>query len=66
MIENTLPVLLAEMTPAQIRFIHIDTDLYEPAKLILDTCAPLMHDTIIVFDEFFNRAMHLTQVTSIG
>ena len=54
MIENTLPVFLAEMAPAPIRFIHIDTDLYEPAKLILDTCAPLMQDTVIVFDEFFN------------
>jgi len=52
-IENTLPEFLTEMGSA-INFIHIDTDLYEPAKFILDGCAPFMRDTIIVFDEFFN------------
>ncbi|MGG5811540.1 hypothetical protein [Falsiroseomonas sp. CW058] len=53
MIEDTLPRFLAE-TPGEVRFLHIDTDLYGPAKFILDQCAPRMQDTLIVFDEFFN------------
>ena len=53
-IENTLPEFLTEIAGSAINFIHIDTDLYEPAKFILDGCAPFMRDTIIVFDEFFN------------
>ncbi len=52
MIEDTLPEFLAaNLQPIQ--FIHIDTDLYGPAKFILDTCRPRMKQTIVVFDEFF-------------
>ena len=53
-IEDTLPKFIDEIARSEINFIHVDTDLYEPAKFILDTCAPLMRDTIVVFDEFFN------------
>jgi hypothetical protein len=51
---DTLPVWLAE-NPGPAAFIHIDSDLYEPARCIFehleDRIAP---DTIIVFDEYFN------------
>lgn len=54
MIEDTLPTFLASMKERQIRFIHIDTDLYGPAKTVLSLCQPFMQETIIVFDEFYN------------
>jgi hypothetical protein len=54
MIEETLPAFLTERALAEINFIHVDTDLYRPAKLILDLCSPRIRDAIIVFDEFFN------------
>ena len=53
LIENTLPAFLAE-NPETIRFLHIDTDLYAPAKFILTACKPRIRRAIIVFDEFFN------------
>jgi hypothetical protein len=53
MIEEQLPRYL-ESTPGEIRFIHIDTDLYGVAKYILDACRDRMNDTVVVFDEFFN------------
>lgn len=54
-IEDTLPRYLATLgNEAQISFIHIDTDLYTPAKLILSLCRPYMRNTVLVFDEFFN------------
>jgi hypothetical protein len=54
LIEDTLPQWLERSPPAEINFIHVDTDLYRPAKLILSQCAPFMNNTIIVFDEFYN------------
>jgi hypothetical protein len=54
LIENTLPAFLETIPDKRIAFIHIDTDLYTPAKLILSLCKPYMHKTVIVFDEFFN------------
>jgi hypothetical protein len=53
MIEDTLPAFLAR-NPDPIRFLHIDTDLYAPAKFILNTCKPRIQRAIVVFDEFFN------------
>ena len=53
-IETTLPAFLETMSEKTISFIHIDTDLYAPARLILSRCAPFMYRTVIVFDEFFN------------
>jgi hypothetical protein len=54
LIEKTLPLFLKSMQKQEISFIHIDTDLYAPAKLILSLCKPYMSKTIIVFDEFLN------------
>lgn len=53
-IEKALPVWLERESPAEINFIHIDTDLYTPAKIILEACAPSIRDAIIVFDEYYN------------
>lgn len=53
MIEEQLPRFL-EKNPGQIRFIHVDTDLYGVAKYILEACRERMNDTVVVFDEFFN------------
>jgi methyltransferase family protein len=55
LIQNTLPAFLAE-NPEPIRFLHIDTDLYAPANLILMACKPRIQRAIIVFDELFNYA----------
>jgi hypothetical protein len=54
LIENTLPTFLKTMPEKRISFIHIDTDLYAPARLILSLCKPYFHNTMIVFDEFLN------------
>ena len=54
LIEETLPKWLARANPVEINFIHIDTDLYKPAAIILDQCAPYIRNAIIVFDEFYN------------
>lgn len=46
-----------EMRKAAI--VHIDSDLYESAKLALDFAAPLLQDgTILVFDDWFNYRGH--------
>ncbi len=55
LIQDTLPAFVAALAPAaRIAFIHVDTDLYAPAKCILAQCRPFMRDTIVVFDEFLN------------
>jgi hypothetical protein len=54
LIEETLPAWLARADPAEINFIHIDTDLYKAAAIILTQCAPYIRNAIIVFDEFYN------------
>jgi hypothetical protein len=53
MIEDTLPAFLAR-NPDPIRFLHIDTDLYAPARFILNACKSRIQRVIVVFDEFFN------------
>ena len=53
-IQNTLGPFLAEHPDDKIAFIHIDTDTYTPAKLILSTCKPrLLKGSVIVFDELY-------------
>jgi methyltransferase family protein len=48
---DTLPAFLASH-PEPISFIHIDCDVYEPGKLVLDTCRPRMRPgTLVLFDE---------------
>ena len=54
LIEKTLPTWLARANPAEINFIHIDTDLYKPAAIVLTECAPYIRNSLIVFDEFYN------------
>jgi hypothetical protein len=54
LINESLPEYLAEMKEKEINFIHVDTDLYDPACQILFCCRPYMQRTIVVFDEFFN------------
>lgn len=58
MIEEQLPLFL-QQNPGEIRFIHIDTDLYSVAKYILKACRERMNDTVVVFDEFFNYAGYI-------
>jgi hypothetical protein len=53
-IEETLPAWLRREAPSEINFVHIDTDLYKPVKIILESCAPFINDSFIVFDEFYN------------
>ena len=54
MIEDTLPAFLNTFGAQKVRFFHIDTDLYKPAKLILAALAPYIDDAYVVFDEFYN------------
>lgn len=54
LIENTLPPFLASHQE-KISFIHIDTDLYEPAKAVLKQCKDrLLNGSIILFDELIS------------
>lgn len=51
---DTLPAWL-EQNPGPAAFIHIDSDLYEPARCVLECLQErIVPGTIIVFDEYFN------------
>jgi predicted O-methyltransferase YrrM len=53
-IADTLPVWCAE-NPGPAAFIHIDSDLYEPARCVLEQLEDrIQPGTVIVFDEYFN------------
>ena len=52
-IEKTLPNYIEKNKIDSISFIHIDTDTYTPAKVILSSLKPFFKSgTIILFDEF--------------
>jgi hypothetical protein len=56
-IDNTLPVFLEEHPNETIAFIHVDVDIYEPAKTILSLCKDrLRPGSIILFDELIGYA----------
>jgi len=51
---DTLPVWL-EHNPGTVAFIHIDSDLYEPARCVFEHLQErIVPGAIIVFDEYFN------------
>jgi O-methyltransferase len=52
--EETLPrVLGSKYTQAAI--VHVDCDLYEPARFVLDQIEPLLQDgTVLLFDDWFH------------
>ena len=52
-IEKTLPKYLNEKDINKVAFIHIDTDTYTPAKVIISSLKPFFkRGAIIIFDEF--------------
>lgn len=52
--QTLTPQLYDEMQIKGASIIHIDCDLYESTKTVLDTIKPLIGDgTVIVFDDFF-------------
>jgi hypothetical protein len=52
--EDTLPTWL-EQNPGPVAFIHIDSDLYQPARCVFEHLQEsIVPGTIIVFDEYFN------------
>jgi hypothetical protein len=52
LIQDTLPGFLAKHPDKKIAFIHIDTDIYAPAKTVLNLCKNrLVPGSIILFDE---------------
>jgi hypothetical protein len=52
LIQDTLPVFLDERKDKKIGFIHIDTDTYTPAKIVLQLCkSRLVPGSLILFDE---------------
>lgn len=52
---DTLGAFFMARRNSQIRFMHIDSDLYSSAKTILTEARPLLGaGTVIVFDNFFN------------
>jgi predicted O-methyltransferase YrrM len=51
---DTLPVWL-EQNQGPVAFVHIDSDLYEPARCVLEHLEDrIVPGTVIVFDEYFN------------
>lgn len=53
-VENTLPNYLIEHKP-KINFVHMDVDIYESSKFILEKIKPfLVNNAIILFDELFD------------
>lgn len=52
LIQDTLPVFLQQNSNKKIGFIHIDTDTYTPAKIILQLCKQkFIPGTLVLFDE---------------
>lgn len=52
--DQTLPEFLGKY-PDQVAFLHIDSDLYSSARLVLRQLAErIVPGTVIVFDEYFN------------
>ena len=52
--DETLPKFISNYPDLKINFLHIDSDTYLPAKLILSSLeSNIIKGTIIVFDEFF-------------
>ena len=52
--DQTLPEFLRQH-PGQVAFLHIDSDLYSSAKVVLWQLAErIVPGTVIVFDEYFN------------
>ncbi len=50
---DSLPPFLAEHRPIAVGLLHVDADLYESARFVLEQLAPgLGPGTVIVFDEF--------------
>ena len=52
---DTLPGWL-ERNPGPAAFVHIDCDIYSSTKTVFEYLGPerITHDTVIVFDEYFN------------
>lgn len=56
-IDDTLPVFLEQHPAETIAFIHVDVDIYAPAKTILSLCKDrLRPGSIILFDELIGYA----------
>lgn len=56
-IDDTLPVFLKDHPDETIAFIHVDVDIYGPAKTILSLCKDrLRPGSIILFDELIGYA----------
>ncbi|QRM28279.1 class I SAM-dependent methyltransferase [Microvirga sp. VF16] len=56
-IDDTLPAFLAQYPNETIAFVHVDVDIYEPAKTILSLCKNrLRRGSIILFDELVGYA----------
>ena len=54
-IEDTLPQFIFENKDLKINYVHIDTDTYPTAKIILQLLKPyLVNNAIILFDELYN------------
>ncbi|NQY80248.1 MAG: class I SAM-dependent methyltransferase [Candidatus Caenarcaniphilales bacterium] len=52
-IMNTLPSFLNSNPALKLSLVHIDVDIYEPAKFILDhICEHLVNGALIIFDDY--------------
>ena len=52
-IRESLPRFIAEHPGLKINLVHIDVDLYEPTKVALEQCWPLMvSGGVVVLDEY--------------
>lgn len=52
---DTLPRVLADGLPADLRLVHFDADLYISTRPVLDMlCGRLTHRYLILFDEFYS------------
>eukprot|EP01035_Chromulina_nebulosa_P057865 gene57865-79292_t len=57
LVQDTIPPFLKEHPEKKIAFIHVDTDTYIPAKIILQLCkSKLASGSLILFDELHSYA----------
>jgi len=51
---ETVPKFIAEHPGLKVAMLHVDTDLYEPAKVALEQFAPFMEETGLIFCHDYN------------
>lgn len=51
--DDTVPEFAEDVRECSMALIHIDCDIYSSTRCVLNALAPMIHDTVLVFDELY-------------